>query len=157
MHNLALYYFEGSGGVKDAAVAAQWFRKAADRGLVDSQHNLGRLYEEGFGVPQNAAEAYKWYLIAARSGDTESQAAAQRLRPKLAAQAPSTAERSANACQAAAAAPTQLAAAGAPAITAQKALTRLGYYQGPADGAASPALRLAIAAYQRDQGLAATG
>ncbi|MDX5331836.1 MAG: peptidoglycan-binding protein, partial [Caulobacteraceae bacterium] len=41
--------------------------------------------------------------------------------------------------------------------TAQKALSRLGYYQGPTDGVASPALRLAVAAYQRDQGMAATG
>ena len=39
----------------------------------------------------------------------------------------------------------------------QRALSRLGYYQGPADGASSPALRLAIAAYQRDQGLPGTG
>ena len=42
-------------------------------------------------------------------------------------------------------------------ITAQKALSRLGYYQGPTDGSASPALKFAIAAYQRDQGATATG
>jgi localization factor PodJL len=41
--------------------------------------------------------------------------------------------------------------------TAQRALSKLGYYQGPTDGSASAALRLAVAAYQRDQGLAATG
>ena len=158
MHNLALYYFEGTGGAKNAAAASQWFRRAADLGLVDSQHNLGRLYEEGFGVPQNAAEAYKWYLIAARSGDGESRLAAQRVRPQLSTQAQSTAERSANAYRAGGTAPVQTAAAGgAPAANAQRALNRLGYYQGPADGASSPALRLAIAAYQRDQGLAPTG
>ncbi|MCC7267729.1 MAG: SEL1-like repeat protein [Caulobacteraceae bacterium] len=157
MHNLALYYFEGTGGPKNATVASQWFRKAADLGLVDSQHNLGRLYEEGFGVPQNAAEAYKWYLIAARSGDSESRAAAQRVRPQLSAQAQSTAERSANAYRAAGTAPVQLAAGGPSTATAQQALARLGYYKGPADGTSSPALRLAVAAYQRDQGLAATG
>ncbi|HYD44562.1 MAG TPA: peptidoglycan-binding domain-containing protein, partial [Phenylobacterium sp.] len=102
-------------------------------------------------------EAYKWYLIAARSGDAESRAAAQRLRPQLSTQAQSIAERSAGAYRAAGAAPTQLAAGGPSTATAQRALTRLGYYQGPADGASSPALRLAVAAYQRDQGLAATG
>ena len=37
------------------------------------------------------------------------------------------------------------------------ALTKLGFYQGPTDGSASPALKLAIAAYQRGQGLQATG
>ena len=34
---------------------------------------------------------------------------------------------------------------------------RLGYYQGPYDGVNSPALSLAIAAYQRDQGMPSTG
>ena len=33
----------------------------------------------------------------------------------------------------------------------------LGYYQGPTDGGASPAVKLAIQAYQRDQSLAQTG
>ncbi|HEY5412785.1 MAG TPA: Localization factor PodJS [Caulobacteraceae bacterium] len=86
MHNLGLYYFEGTGGPKNPTVAAQWFRKAADLGLVDSQYNLARLYQGGFGVPQSPAEAYKWYLIAARSGDAESRAAADRLKTQLPAQ-----------------------------------------------------------------------
>jgi localization factor PodJL len=92
MHNLGLYYFEGTGGPKNLATAAQWFRKAADFGLVDSQYNLARLYEGGFGVPQSPAEAYKWYLVAARSGDAESNAAAERLKPLVPAQAARTAE-----------------------------------------------------------------
>ena len=83
MHNLALYYFEGTGGPKNLPSASQWFRKAAGLGLVDSQYNLARLYEGGFGVAQNTAEAYKWYLIAARSGDGESKAAADRLKAQL--------------------------------------------------------------------------
>ena len=87
MHNLGLYYFEGTGGAKNLTVAAQWFRKAADLGLVDSQYNLARLYEGGFGVTQSQSEAYKWYLIAARSGDAESRAAADRLKPQLSEQA----------------------------------------------------------------------
>jgi localization factor PodJL len=40
---------------------------------------------------------------------------------------------------------------------AQRALSRLGYYRGPSDGQASPALSRAIAAWQREQGLATTG
>ena len=39
--------------------------------------------------------------------------------------------------------------------SAQRALSRLGYYRGPTDGIASPALQGAVAQYQRDQGLAA--
>ena len=58
-------------------------------------------------------------------------------------------------------APANVAVGGdkAQVATAQRALSRLGYYQlqGPADGVPSPALRMAIAAYQRDQELPATG
>jgi len=164
MHNLALYYVEGSGGPKNTTTAAQWFRRAADLGLVDSQYNLGRLYEEGFGVSQNPAEAYKWYLIAAHAGDTESRASAQRLKGQLSAEAQAAAERAAGAFQAQNPRPatTQLAQATtggdvAGAAIAQRALSRLGYYQGPTDGSPSPALKGAVAAYQRDQGLPATG
>ena len=87
MHNLALYYFEGTGGAKDMEMAAQWFRKAADLGVVDSQYNLAKLYDAGYGVPKNPAEAYKWYLIAARSGDGEAMAAAAKVKPELSPQA----------------------------------------------------------------------
>ncbi|WP_244264926.1 SEL1-like repeat protein [Caulobacter segnis] len=54
MHNLALYYFKGEGGPRNSTIAALWFRKAADTGLVDSQFNLAQLYETGLGVSQNA-------------------------------------------------------------------------------------------------------
>ena len=160
MHNLALYYFEGTGGAKNTTTAAQWFRRAADLGLTDSQYNLGRLYEEGFGVAQNPAEAYKWYLIAARSGDAESRNSAQRVKGQLSVEAQATAERAAMSFMAQnGAAPTAMAQAAAvsPVATAQRALSHLGYYQGPTDGVDSPALKLAIAAYQRDQGLPASG
>jgi localization factor PodJL len=42
-------------------------------------------------------------------------------------------------------------------VTAQRALSQLGYYQGPTDGVASQALHMALAAYQRDQSLPITG
>lgn len=99
MHNLALYYFEGTGGPKNTTLAAQWFRRASDLGLVDSQYNLARLYEGGFGVSQNPAEAYKWYVIAARAGDGESKASAEKLKRLLSPQAQKTAERAALAFQ----------------------------------------------------------
>ena len=172
MHNLALYYFEGTGGQKDVAVAAQWFRKAADLGLVDSQYNLARLYEKGFGVGQNPAEAYKWYLIAARSGDADSRQSALTIKSQISPQAQAAAERAAASFQpqgpdAGALAAgldltPQLAQAtaqpgGGEVMNLQRALSRLGYYQGPTDGVSSPALKLAIAAYQRDQGLPGSG
>lgn len=162
MHNLALYYFKGEGGPRNSTTAAVWFRKAAETGLVDSQFNLAQLYESGLGVSQNAAEAYKWYVIAGRAGDATARSRASALRTQLTAEALQTADRSAQAfraqapVQTAALAPSAGAARGDLGV-AQQALSQLGYYQGPRDGVASPALRMAIAAYQRDQGLSASG
>ena len=157
MHNLALYYFEGTGGPKNTTSAAQWFRRAADLGLTDSQYNLGRLYEEGFGVAQNPAEAYKWYLIAARSGDAESHSSAQRIKGQLSVESQAAAERAAQSFLAQGPSLMAQATVTSPVATAQRALQHLGYYQGPTDGSDSPALKLAIAAYQRDQGLPPSG
>lgn len=160
MHNLGIAFAQGQGGAKNLTLAAEWFRKAADLGLVDSQYNLGVLYEQGRGVTQNAAEAYKWYLIAARSRDELALENAARIRTGLSAEARAVAERSAQGFRPVS--PTSLAAAtpttsSNDVATAQRALSRLAYYQGPTDGAVSPALTMAIAAYQRHQGMAATG
>jgi localization factor PodJL len=161
MHNLALYYFKGEGGPRNVTTAATWFRKAADLGLVDSQFNLAQLYEGGYGVSQNPAEAYKWYVIAGRAGDATARSRANALRAQLTAEAQQTADRSAQAFRPQAQSTASLSSA-APAANAnlglaQRVLSQLGYYQGPRDGVASPALRMAIAAYQRDQGLPASG
>ena len=165
MHNLALAYYKGEGGERNSTKAASWFRRAADLNLVDSQFNLAQLYEFGRGVDQNVAESYKWYLIAARNGDTTARARATALRPLLTPEGQRIAERSASGFRSqASAAPVQTAAMGPSAAapsaglaTAQRALSKLGYYQGPQDGVSSPALRMAIAAYQRDQSLSTSG
>jgi localization factor PodJL len=162
MHNLGLYYYKGEGGERNSTKAAGWFRKAADVGLVDSQFNLAQLYEGGWGVSQNPSEAYKWYLIAGKSGDNAARTRAAALRGQLTAEGQRIAERSAVSfrSQAVAAAPRAMASVAAPSAglaTAQRALSKLGYYQGPQDGVSSPALQMAIAAYQRDQDLSATG
>ena len=101
MHNLGLYYIDGVGGPANPTVAVQWFRKAAEAGLVDSQYNLGRLYELGQGVTPDKAEAYKWYVIAAALGDEESKNAAEQIRPTLTPAARTAAERAAVRFQAA--------------------------------------------------------
>lgn len=161
MHNLALYYFKGEGGPRNTTTAATWFRKAADMGLVDSQFNLAQLYEQGLGVSQNPAEAYKWFEIAGRSGDATARGRAASLRNQLTAEAQRTAERSALAFRPQTQVQTASAAASTAASTnlgmAQRVLSQLGYYQGPRDGVPSPALQMAISAYQRDQGLPANG
>jgi localization factor PodJL len=42
-------------------------------------------------------------------------------------------------------------------VEVQQELAQLGYYQGPIDGIVGPVTQAAIAAYQRDNGLPATG
>jgi localization factor PodJL len=158
MHNLALYYFRGEGGPPDAAAAAQWFRKAADHGVVDSQYNLGLLYQSGSGVPRDLTEAYKWFQIAAKAGDSEARASAIDLASKLPAAQLAQAEGQAGAFQPASAAQAgDPVAVGPSVVAAQKVLSRLGYYKGRVDGSTTRDLKLAVSAYQRDQGLAATG
>jgi localization factor PodJL len=72
MHNLAVLDADGGGTGANYKSAAQWFRKAADRGVADSQYNLGILYARGIGVEQNLAESFKWFSLAAAQGDADS-------------------------------------------------------------------------------------
>jgi localization factor PodJL len=158
MHNLALFHFRGEGGPQDTAAAAQWFKKAAQRGIVDSQYNLGLLYQSGSGVPRDAAQAYKWFTIAANAGDGEARASAIELQNSLPTAQLASAEKQANAFEPVGAAPApQTQAYGPSVVAAQKILGRLGYYKGRPDASNSRDLKLAVTAYQRDQGLAATG
>jgi len=164
MHNLALYYFRGEGGPQDSAAAAGWFRKAALQGVVDSQYNLGQLYQAGSGVPRDLSEAYKWFSIAAIGGDSPSRAAAIGLEDNLTTAQLAAAESAADHFRpssdvaGATTAPGVASLDSGPALArAQKVLGRLGYYKGAADGTMSRDLKLAVATYQRDQGLAATG
>jgi localization factor PodJL len=72
MHNLAVLDADGGGKGANYKSASQWFRKAADRGVADSQYNLGILYARGIGVEQNLAESFKWFSLAAAQGDADS-------------------------------------------------------------------------------------
>ena len=136
MHAYGLELMKGTNGPSDPAVAVSWIRRAAEAGLVGSQFNLGAVYERGMGVPQDLRQAYVWYSRAAESGDGEALRYAERLRSQLAASASRSPE---------------------DVRLAQKALGRLGYWSGPADGALTPQLRSAIEAYQKDQKSPATG
>ncbi len=163
MHNLALDYYQGVGGPQNAAVAAEWFQRAAELGVLDSQYNLARFFEAGIGVQRDTAAAYRWYLIAGRAGDTGSLARAEALKDKLTPEQIARAETLAAAFRPdPASAPASLATllkASNPRqlALAQRALTKLGYYKGTDDGAPSQALGEAIQSYQRERGLAANG
>jgi localization factor PodJL len=58
-------------GKPDYAEAAQWFRKAGQLGVRDSQYNLGVLYARGLGVPQDYVQSWLWFSLAAKQGDSD--------------------------------------------------------------------------------------
>jgi localization factor PodJL len=158
MHNLALFYFRGEGGPPDPVAAARWFKQAAEHGVVDSQYNLGLLYASGSGVPADPGQAFKWFSIAANAGDVQARASAVEQEAKLPTVQLAQLTREVASFQPTGAAPTpQVLAYGPSVAAAQKILGRLGYYKGRPDGTTSRDLKLAVSAYQRDQGLAATG
>jgi localization factor PodJL len=163
MHNLGLDYYQGVGGPKNYTVAAQYFQRAAELGLRDSQYNIARFYEAGIGVQRDLGAAYRWYLIAGRAGDTEAAARAEALKPRLTPAERTSAEALAGAFRADPSAPpasltASLRGANPKQLAlAQRALGKLGYYKGAADGQASEALGEAIQSYQRERGLAENG
>ena len=53
--------------------AANWYQKAASKGLEDAQHNLGDLYFYGKGVVKNDQLAAQWFREAAEQGLGKSQ------------------------------------------------------------------------------------
>ena len=59
MHNLAVLYAGTQSGTPDYINAAQWFTRAANHGLKDSQFNLGILHANGLGVARSLISSYK--------------------------------------------------------------------------------------------------
>jgi uncharacterized protein len=68
-NELGLRYQIGNGVTRDAKLASNWFRKAADQKLPQAQVNLGLLLVKGEGVTQDRNEAFKQFASAAQSGD----------------------------------------------------------------------------------------
>jgi uncharacterized caspase-like protein len=60
-NNVGEIYSKGLGTEPDYAMAAVWFKKAADQGYNRAKINLGYLYEQGLGVPQDQAKALNLY------------------------------------------------------------------------------------------------
>lgn len=66
---VATKYTEGGSVKQDFRTAAQWYQKAAGRGLAPAQYRLATFYEKGKGVPQDLAAARIWYERAAEKGN----------------------------------------------------------------------------------------
>ncbi len=57
--------------VRRLCKAVEWFTKAAEHGVSDSQFNLAILSARGNGTAQDLVSSYKWFAIAAKGGDTD--------------------------------------------------------------------------------------
>ncbi|HET6972292.1 MAG TPA: SEL1-like repeat protein, partial [Phenylobacterium sp.] len=153
MHNLGVYEFRGEGGPVDLPSAVGWFRKAAAAGVVESQYNLGLLYQSGSGVPKDLAQARHWFGLAAQHGDPEARKALAELSPKPRAALPAARRATVRPAAVRREAP----GASPNVMQAQVILTRLGYFEGPADGHVTDAYRVALFRYQQDQRDQVTG
>lgn len=73
-YNLANCYLAGRGVEPNPALAAQWYRAAADQGLGEAQHTLATLLARGVeGVERDPGQALKWLAKAADKGIAQAQ------------------------------------------------------------------------------------
>jgi hypothetical protein len=68
-------YAAGKGVARDYKQAAEWYRKAADKGDVAGEMHLAALYRDGGGkyFARDMAQAAEWYRKAAEQGDVTAQ------------------------------------------------------------------------------------
>lgn len=68
-------YAAGKGVEQDLKQAAEWYRRAADKGDLAGEMHLAALYRDGGkGFSREMAEAAAWYRKAAEQGDPTAQA-----------------------------------------------------------------------------------
>jgi len=68
---------------QDYTIAARWFLKAAEQGMVLAQDTLGAYYWAGRGVSKDVVKAYYWSSVAKEAGNPASQVRVQFLTPQL--------------------------------------------------------------------------
>jgi TPR repeat protein len=71
--HLGLKFASGMGAGLDYALAAEWYRKAADQNHLLAQFNLGMMYAHGQGVARDAVQSRMWLDRAAQQGDAGAQ------------------------------------------------------------------------------------
>jgi uncharacterized protein len=70
MYKMGLYYYYGTGVVKNAAMAKQWFTKAATKNNVAAMLALSEMYAAGVGVPKDALQVVNWLKKAANKNSS---------------------------------------------------------------------------------------
>ncbi len=68
---LGTLYLNGDGVTRNPAMAAGWFRRAAENRHALAAFNLGNAYRLGLGTPRDIAEAMTWYARAVDEGSAE--------------------------------------------------------------------------------------
>lgn len=81
--SLGSRYATGEDETQDYAIAARWFLKAAEQGMVLAQDTLGAYYWAGRGVSKDVVKAYYWSSVAKLAGNQASQVRVQFLTPQL--------------------------------------------------------------------------
>ena len=181
MHDLGNYNAYGQGGLeRDMGEALEWFTKAAERGVVDSQFNVAFLREGNEGVPADLETALFWYHIAARQGDqgapdriailseqldaaalADIKSRADRFNPKPVDEAANGVFRNAPWAQVADTTAREKTVAQSAQILkirdAQTLLSSLGYEVGTPDGIAGSKTRDAVKSFEAVNGLPETG
>jgi hypothetical protein len=67
-------YAAGKGVARDYKAAAEWYRKAGDKGDIGGELHLAELFRDGGkGFPRDMAQAAVWYQKAAEQGDVTAQ------------------------------------------------------------------------------------
>jgi hypothetical protein len=67
-------YADGKGVPHDYVRAAEWYRKAADKGDISGELHLAGLYRDGNkNFPRDMVQAAEWYSKAADQGDVSAQ------------------------------------------------------------------------------------
>ena len=70
---LGYKYDVGEDVPQDHAMAASWYRRAAERGYANAQFNLAEMLLDGVGVEQSSEQAFAWYSKAAIQGHSTAQ------------------------------------------------------------------------------------
>lgn len=143
----------GEGTPRDAAWAAVWFQRAAERGHPQAQFALALMQVVGEGTAADEAEALARLALAEQRGVV----AARRYREALQSRVPPATARSA-----AARVRGEVSRGPVPAVDralvrfAQSALAVRGRWSAPVDGRDGRAIRAALAAFARDEGVGTT-
>ncbi|WP_269931055.1 peptidoglycan-binding protein [Aminobacter sp. HY435] len=172
MHNLAVLLAMGADGTVDNDTATRWFVSAAELGVKDSQFNLGILAAKGVGMQQDLEESYKWFALVAKQGDADAASKRDEIAKALNPEQLKRAKAATELWQAKALDPASNSIdvpanwqdAPAAGVDMKKAiqnvqaiLNKNGYEAGKADGMMGQKTKDAIAAFQKDNGLASTG